>query len=197
MLLTLQGELEGLGFALDDAQLEQLAGHWALVKEWNRRMNLTAIMSDSRAASLHYRDSLELLKVVGAGRVVDLGSGAGFPGVPLAIARPAQHIVLVEPRRKRASFLRTVKNRLQLSQVEVLEARSEHAPPQLFDWAVTRATFSDRDDLLACLQWLRPGGQLVAMRAAADASHQSTQRHRYEVDKSSRILESFVRGESG
>ena len=149
-----------------DKALAQLWAHWLLVKEWNARINLTAIEDDSEAAWLHYRDSLAALDSLPAtGPIVDMGSGAGFPGIPLAIARPAQTFYLVEPRRKRVSFLRVVVSRLGLSNVVVHHGRSTDNPPELCEAVVSRATFSGEADLRACLRWLTPSGVLIAYRA--------------------------------
>ena len=151
---------------LSDTVLAQLWSHWLLIKEWNARINLTAIEDDCEAAWLHYRDSLSALDALpSTGSIVDMGSGAGFPGIPLAIARPSQTFYLVEPRRKRVSFLRVVVGRLGLSNVVVHHGRSTDTPPELCEAVVSRATFSAEDDLKACLRWLSPTGVLIAYRA--------------------------------
>jgi 16S rRNA (guanine527-N7)-methyltransferase len=96
---------------------------------------------------------------------VDLGSGAGYPGIPLAIAEPERSVLLVEPRQKRTSFLEVVASRLGLKNVRTRVGRSEEEPGELFANVVTRATFSEEGDLEACLRWLAPGGRLIAYRA--------------------------------
>jgi 16S rRNA (guanine527-N7)-methyltransferase len=97
--------------------------------------------------------------------VVDLGSGAGYPGIPLAIASPGRRYLLVEPRQKRTTFLDVAATRLGLSTVRTRIGRSEDPPPEQFANVVTRATFSDEADLKSCLRWLAPGGRLIAYRA--------------------------------
>jgi 16S rRNA (guanine527-N7)-methyltransferase len=162
----LEPTLEGL----PDTALAQLWSHWLLVKEWNVRINLTAIEDDSEAAWLHYRDSLAALASLPVGgSIVDMGSGAGFPGIPLAIARPEQTFYLVEPRRKRASFLRVAVSRLGLPNVIIHHGRSTDTPPELCEAVVSRATFSAEEDLRACLRWLSPRGVLIAYRAEDSA----------------------------
>ena len=148
-----------------DAVVSTLAAHWALVRSWNQRTNLTAITNDNEAAWVHYRDSLAALPHLPGGSLVDFGSGAGFPGIPLAVAEPHRQVTLVEPRRKRASFLRTAVVRLGLPNVRVLEARAENEPDKDYAVAVTRATFSGDCGLTECLRWLSPGGTLIAFRS--------------------------------
>jgi len=84
MIEVLRSALADLGPEVT-SRSEQLAAHWQLVKQWNDKTNLTAITNESDAAWLHYRDCLELLAVVGPGSIADMGSGAGYPGLPLAI----------------------------------------------------------------------------------------------------------------
>ncbi len=149
--------------------LEKLWAHWQLVRAWNSRINLTSIRSDEDAAWLHFRDSLEAAPHLGQGPVVDMGSGGGFPGIPLAIALPHISFTLVEPRRKRVSFLRAVVGRLNLANVDVIMGRSTDLPPQRFLSLVTRATFSGENQLEECLTWLAPGGKIIAFRGQDSA----------------------------
>ena len=128
-------------------------------------MNLTSIKDDSEAAWLHYRDSIEVVRHLSSDSVVDMGSGAGFPGIPLAIVLPTTSITLVEPRRKRVSFLRVATSRLGLTNVSIKMGRSDEPPVDSFGALVTRATFSDDLELHECLRWIKPGGSLIAFRS--------------------------------
>lgn len=161
---------EATSSKFSDAQYQQFEGHWRLVLAWNQRVNLTSITNDLDAAWLHYADSLAALPHLVPGAIVDLGSGAGYPGVPLAIAAPERPVFLVEPRQKRTSFLDVSATRLNLKNVRTKVGRSEDTPPELFANVVTRATFSDEGDLKHCLRWLQPGGRLIALRADNVAS---------------------------
>ncbi len=170
--------------------LPQFAAHWQLVKQWNKRINLTAINDDTEAAWLHYRDCAEILKLLKSGAVVDMGSGAGFPGIVLAIAW--QHpITLVEPRRKRVSFLRTAKAKLGLKHVHIIEGRSTDAPDKQYENIVTRATFSSNQDLRDCMKWSTSDGQLIAMRSESGTgdTQSPTTIHPYKIRQSQRALE--------
>jgi 16S rRNA (guanine527-N7)-methyltransferase len=180
--------LEDLAIGKDDRALDLLSRHWDLVSAWNERVNLTAIDDALDAAWLHYRDSLEALAALVPGGITDIGSGAGYPGIPLAIAEPERQVTLVEPRRKRVSFLETVAARLGLGNVRVIEGRSEDTPKVLTANVVSRATFSDLRDLRACLKWVAPGGQLIAFRS--DPSGDSAAHaHPYRLGDETRLLE--------
>lgn len=177
---------------LNPSMLALCQEHWELVKRWNARTNLTALVDDGEAALRHYADSLAGLAHLPAGALVDLGSGAGYPGIPLAIAQPDRPVTLVEPRNKRASFLETAAARLNLKNVRVLTAASTDKPPSLFAVAVTRATFSDSADLVACLNWLVPGGKLIAYRTDPSGLP-NNQIVPYKVGDQKRVLEIFTR----
>jgi 16S rRNA (guanine527-N7)-methyltransferase len=179
-------------FALSDKTLLLLARHWLLITQWNQRINLTAIHDDKQAAWNHYRDSLEALRFLPAGQVVDLGSGAGFPGMALAIAKPDLRFTLVDRRRKRTSFLEVAKARLELANVQVETMRMEDEPPMKYAAVITRATFSHASDLQACLRWLAPDGRLIAFRSSASLetllASSGFGLHRYEIGDRSCFL---------
>lgn len=148
-----------------EAQYTLMEQHWELVLAWNQRVNLTAITKGPDAAWLHYADSLAGEAELVPGPVADLGSGAGYPGVPLAIVEPDRHFTLVEPRQKRASFLDVSTSRLGLKNTRAQVGRSDDTPSAPFPNVLTRATFSSEAELLACLAWVAPGGRLIAYRA--------------------------------
>jgi len=190
--------LDHLHQATDDLhlsaeQLRQLVAHWDLVIRWNRKINLTAITDPRRAAYLHYRDSLEALPFVKGPEVADIGSGAGYPGIPLAVALPEVRFTLVEPRRKRASFLRTVIAELGLKNTGVFCGRSTDTPPRLFSTLTSRATFSDPKDLAALTPWLSDDGIVIAFRNAPLADYTPQDAHEYAVDGEARALYLFCR----
>ena len=150
----------------DDDKIELMYRHWQLMLKWNARTNLTAIRKDSEALLKHYADSVVMVNILPpSGSVLDVGSGGGFPGIPLAIVRPDLTWRLLEPRQKRVSFLKATVARLGLKNVEVIAARSDETPTSTSDLAVTRATFSDVDGARTVLDWLRPDGALYALRS--------------------------------
>ena len=150
----------------DHQKLDKMYQHWQLMLTWNTRTNLTAIKTDGEALLKHYADSIVMTEILPEnGRVLDVGSGGGFPGIPLAIVRNDLDWVLLEPRQKRVSFLRATIARLGLKNVEVVAGRSDESPSQECDLAVTRATFSDVATARSVLDWLKPGGALFALRS--------------------------------
>lgn len=164
---TLMSAVEGISPETADRCLE----YWQLVKKKNEVMNLTAVTDDDEAAKRHFQDSLELLKLADfAGkRVIDVGTGAGFPGVPLKIACPDIDICLLDSLGKRVDFLREACGSIGV-EGEFIHARAEElaAKPDYrdgFDITVSRAVA--RLNLLAelCLPFVKEGGLFLAMKA--------------------------------
>jgi 16S rRNA (guanine527-N7)-methyltransferase len=152
----------GLPFGLSHAQAAQIAGFEALLHD--RALPL-GLVSERDAAVLHERHVLDSLRAATVfrpddNRALDLGSGAGFPGIVLAVALPRCHFVLVEPRRKRAGFLELAKERLELSNVEVAIARVEDLRV-VADVATARAFAPPAKAWAVGHRLLRPGGRLV------------------------------------
>jgi 16S rRNA (guanine(527)-N(7))-methyltransferase RsmG len=123
---------------LSPAQLDQLESHYGLMLHWNAKLNLTRIDSIEQAAQLHYCESLFAGQRLPPGplRVVDVGSGAGFPGIPIAILRPECAVTLVESHRRKAVFLSEAIR--YLPNVKVVTDRAENLKAE-FDWLVSRA----------------------------------------------------------
>jgi 16S rRNA (guanine527-N7)-methyltransferase len=146
----------------------QFAAYVALLDKWNRAYNLTAIREPERMVTHHVLDALAILPWLpqGAGvRVLDVGSGGGVPGIPLAIARPDWHLTLLDSNRKKTTFLTQVAIELGLRNVEVATARVESFEPAApFDVIVSRA-FSDLGDFATgAAPHLAPAGVLAAMK---------------------------------
>lgn len=177
---------------LPDGALDQLAEHWQLVKTWNERVNLTSILDDVEAAWRHYRDSLEGLAVLPDGTIADLGSGPGFPGLVLAVASPERSFTLVEPRRKRVSFLEVAVARLGLDNVRVLYGSSTDPADRAYEAVVTRATFSSFEEISDCLSWVAPGAPVIAWRSAP-LGLGGTRLHAYKIREADRVLEIWTR----
>lgn len=168
-----KAELEAAiaAFGLDELSEEQignLARHYALLRRWNQRVNLTRIIEPREAAKLHYAESLFGAKFIdGARTVLDIGSGAGFPAVPLAVASAEARVTALEANEKKALFLREAKDELRLDNFDVVNARIEE-----FDWAgydVMTSRALDRAD------WILPSiierlgsGQRLLLYCASD-----------------------------
>ena len=123
---------------LTSNQRDALEAHYTLMMRWNTRLNLTRIVSLEEVVQNHYAESLFLSSKLPAGplRIADVGSGPGFPGIPIAIARPECSVTLIESHRRKAVFLREATR--DLSNVRVLAVRAETVSEQ-FDWIVSRA----------------------------------------------------------
>lgn len=143
----------------------RMAAHWAIVCAHQQRTNLTGIKDTERAVWLHYMDALAALPLWPDGSdLLDVGSGAGFPGLVLAMARPQAAVTLLEPRRLRAAFLQHAIEALQLPHVTVRAGRLETQAPQQFGCVSMRAVFSQDAQLGAVAPWLRPAGVLLVFR---------------------------------
>ncbi|MCI0485213.1 MAG: 16S rRNA (guanine(527)-N(7))-methyltransferase RsmG [Blastocatellia bacterium] len=129
---ALESTLTDLGLeALTDAQTRLLVRHFRMLRQWNRRVNLTRIIEPNLAAKLHYGESLFGGRFIGGASVLlDIGAGAGFPSIPIAIIRPDLRVTALEANQKKALFLNEVKDALGLANFEVARARLEE-----FDWS--------------------------------------------------------------
>jgi len=157
---------EALGLKLSPETLARLERYLDLLEKWNAVINLTAVRDRERMVTLHLLDSLTLVpNIAGRSRLLDVGSGGGMPGIPLAIACPHLKVTLLEPNQKKAAFLRQAKLELGLEQVSVVAERVERwLSPEPFDAIVSRA-FSDLPDFVAgASHLLAPGGVLIAMK---------------------------------
>lgn len=139
---ALREALEELGLAPSREQVEQLCRHFALLQHWNRRMNLTGIGDPAEIARRHFGESAFVhAQLPAAKTLVDVGSGAGFPGLPVAVLRPATSVVLVESKRRKAAFLREASR----GNGNVTVACCRIADwPGTADWALVRAVAAAR-----------------------------------------------------
>ncbi|MEI7591341.1 MAG: 16S rRNA (guanine(527)-N(7))-methyltransferase RsmG, partial [Deltaproteobacteria bacterium] len=116
-----------MGISLDDAQVSSLIAYYHLLLFWNQKINLFANSTSDMIVAKHFIDSLAVNTILkmGGRKVIDIGSGGGFPAIPLAIVGNLAHITLVEASRKKASFLREAVNTLQLANIEIVNKRIE------------------------------------------------------------------------
>lgn len=123
---------------LSAAQLDALEHHYVLLMHWNAKINLTRIRDAEEAVSLHYWESVLLAQALPVGplAIADVGSGGGFPGIPLAIVRPECRVTLIESHRRKAVFLRQASRNL--ANVRVIDDRAESVQER-FDWVIARA----------------------------------------------------------
>lgn len=167
--MSLTGELAAgiavLGLDVAPQAQQRMLDYLALVEKWNKAYNLTAVREPEKMLTHHLLDSLSVLPHVRGQRVLDVGSGAGLPGIPLALACPQRQFTLLDSNHKKATFLRQAVIELKLSNVEVVCDRVETwVSPQPFDTVVSRA-FSDLPEFIGLAGKLcAKTGMVVAMK---------------------------------
>lgn len=169
----LAGGIAALGLPLDAQQHAKLAAYLALLAKWNRTYNLTAIRDPSRMVTHHVLDSLAVLPHLPQRahvRLLDVGSGGGLPGIPIAIARKDWRVVLADPNHKKAAFLTQAGIELALPNVTAYASRVEDLPSEApFDVVISRAFADLATFAAASARHLAPGGCLVAMKGVHPA----------------------------
>jgi 16S rRNA (guanine527-N7)-methyltransferase len=162
---TLREGARALGIELSDEQAARLVTHLDLLDDWNQRMNLTAIRDRGQQLTKHLLDSLSVRPYLRGSRIADVGSGAGFPGIPLAIVLPDAHFALIESTGKKCRFLEHVRDTLALTNVEVVQARAEaHKPTDRYDTVLARAVGPVVDLVRNAGPLVAGGGRLLAMK---------------------------------
>jgi 16S rRNA (guanine527-N7)-methyltransferase len=162
---ALDAGLAGLGLDLSPAQREALLALLSELAEWNGRFNLTAIRDPREMVPKHLLDSLSVQPWLHGTRVADVGTGAGFPGLPLAIANPAMRFTLIESVGKKARFVEHVVDTLALGNVEVVNARAEALKPERrFDTVACRAVGKLGEFVRVAGHLCARGGRMLAMK---------------------------------
>jgi len=163
--------IERLGIETSAAAIEQLAAYLQLLERWNRTYNLTAVRRSADMVSLHVLDSLAILPWLQGPRLLDVGSGAGLPGIPLAIVCQELDFVLLDSNGKRVRFMTQAVAELGLTNVNVVRCRVENYQPVTpFDSVVSRAYASLADMLLSAGRLCGAGGCLLAMKGVYPAT---------------------------
>ncbi len=158
---------QALGLADDARAIERLAAFVRLLDKWNRVTNLTAVREPCAMVTRHILDSLVVLPYLYGGSLLDVGTGAGLPGLPLAIARPALAVTLLDSNAKKVRFVRQAAAELGLDNVEVVHARmQEYQPPRSFAMVISRAVASLDELHRQTVHLLRPGGRMLFMKGA-------------------------------
>lgn len=161
----LKAGIAALGLALPEGAEQKLLAYLALLDKWNRVYNLTAVRDAERMVSHHLLDSLAAVPHFRGERVLDVGSGGGLPGIPLAIARPELQVTLIDSIAKKTAFLLQAKAELGLANLNVITSRVEdYRPAEGFDVITSRA-FSDLREFVSLTRHLlKPGGRWLAMK---------------------------------
>lgn len=168
-----QKDLKWLGIELDAHQLEQFMQYYELLIEWNSFMNLTAITEFDDVMKKHFIDSLTIVKACNLQEklsVIDVGTGAGFPGLPMKIAFPQLKVTLLDSLNKRVKFLNEVISKLGLTGIEAVHGRAEDfaKPGQLrehYDICVSRAVANLSTLSELCLPFLKIGGKFISYKS--------------------------------
>lgn len=156
-----------LGLTLDPARIDSLMAYVALLVKWNRAYNLTAVRDPAEMIEKHLLDSLSVAPHLHGDRVCDVGTGAGLPGIPLAIVYPQRHFTLVDSNSKKTRFLVQAAAELKLHNVDAVHARAEqYRPAEPCSTVVTRAFATLADMLAASGHLVAPHGLFLAMKGA-------------------------------
>lgn len=165
LVQSLNHSLEEMGLAIEQEQANRMLDYLDILAKWNRVYNLTAVRKPEQMLTRHLLDSLAILPFVKPGRIIDVGSGAGLPGIPLALALPDSQFVLLDSNSKKTRFLQQAKADLGLDNLEVVHERVEdYRPEEGFDTIVSRAYSSLAGMLESTAHLLGPDGINLAMK---------------------------------
>lgn len=166
-------DLQSFNIVLTDLQINQFISYYELLVEWNSYMNLTAITDYDDVMKKHFIDSLSLIKaydVSNPSSVIDIGTGAGFPGLALKIAYPEMNITLLDSLNKRVQFLNEVITRLKLRDIQTIHGRAEDIAKkpeyrEQFDLCVSRAVANLSTLSEYCLPFVKVGGKFISYKS--------------------------------
>jgi 16S rRNA (guanine527-N7)-methyltransferase len=157
-------QIAAMDLTLSESQIDQLMTYLGLLLKWNKAYNLTAVRDPSEMVSRHLVDSLSILPYVKGPRLIDVGSGPGLPGIPLAICRPDLQVTTLDSNGKKTRFQNQVKVELGLHNLTVINGRAEQQEIEPFDEVISRAFASMQDMIKWTEQLCRPAGVFLAMK---------------------------------
>lgn len=172
-LKYIENEISALGMQITSDQAEKLLVYYGLLVEWNEKMNLTAITDFEAVVKKHFVDSLSIIQVINpedVDNLMDVGTGAGFPGIPLKIMYPHLNVTLLDSLKKRIDFLQEVIGRLQLEKIEAIHGRAEDYAKkgrnrEQYDLCVSRAVANLSTLSEYCLPYVKIGGAFVPYKS--------------------------------
>lgn len=180
--------IAALGLSISESNQGRLLQYLALIQKWNRVHNLTAVREPEAMLALHVLDCLAVLPHISGPRIADVGSGAGLPGIPVALARPEWGVALVESNHKKAAFLQQARIELGLENVEIIDERMESVRSNTgFNTVISRA-FSDLAD------FVKLAGHLCALgeEQGADCGRLVAMKGVYPHEELAQLPETFI-----
>ena len=169
--IKMSTQLEKIKIMFHDKQIQQFYEYMQLLREWNTKINLTAIIEPEEIIVKHFIDSLTVLPYLNqADSIIDVGTGAGFPGIPIKIAKNEIKVTLLDSLNKRINFLKDVIEKLNLSNIQTIHSRAEDAASseefrQKYDIAIARAVAPLNILLEYLLPFIKIGGKVICMKA--------------------------------
>lgn len=173
---ALNEQLKQFNIVLSQEQLKQFSNYYDMLLEWNKVMNLTAITQKDEVIEKHFVDSIALgsvMDLTACKTIIDVGTGAGFPGIPLKIAFPNLHVVLMDSLNKRVNFLNNVISELGLCDIQAVHSRAEDLAKtkeyrENFDLCVSRAVANLSTLSEYCIPFVKKGGYFISYKAGND-----------------------------
>lgn len=185
----LSRELNQFSLILENSQINQFYQYYELLDEWNKVMNLTAITDQNEVITKHFVDSLALVNAMGEistkdYKIIDIGTGAGFPGIPLKIAFPQLKITLMDSLNKRIKFLNEVIEQLGLKEITAVHSRAEDLGRdkdyrEQYDLSVSRAVANLSTLSEYCMPFVKPGGFFISYKSGKIEEELSSAKHAF------------------
>jgi len=192
----LEKGLETLGIDCSAQQVDQLLDYLSLLVTWNSAYNLTAIRDPEQMVARHLLDSLAILPFITGENLIDVGTGPGLPGIPLAIMCPEKTFKLLDSNGKKTRFLFHARCQLKLQNLTEIQSRVEQfIPEKTYDTVLSRAFTSVAEMVDKCEHLLNPDGRFLAMKGKFPQSELSLLAKDYKVDVSHRLTVPGVDGE--
>jgi 16S rRNA (guanine527-N7)-methyltransferase len=188
--------LKAATISLSDQQKNQLVGYVEMLHKWNKAYNLTSVRDPEQMLIRHIMDSIVVEPHLQGSRFIDVGTGPGLPGVPLAIVRPDAHFTLLDSLGKRIRFLKQVQHELKLVNIEPVQSRVEDFPPEPpFDGVISRAFASLNDMLNWCHHLPGEKGQFYALKGVVPDDELATLPAGFAVDRVVKLAVPQLEGE--